>query len=128
MANLLCVGIDDAAMMTRKLTLEKAGHTVTQTRDLLQVKAACEGADFSIAILCQSLNSNEKKRIRDVLLTNCKAARILELHKSITPELSDADWHLQIGAAEPQGLTEAVNTLLRMPRKKKARPASKAAD
>ena len=120
-ADILCVGIDNAAMQTRMLILERAGHRVIQARNLRQVGAACETISFDIAILGQSLNSNEKMRIADVVLTSCKSAKILELHKGYEPELPAADAHLQVSAMEPEGLIETVNTLLETPRKKKAR-------
>lgn len=112
-ADLLCVGIDDASMATRRLILEKAGHTVTQLHDLRQVQAACETKSFSVVVLGQSLNANEKKRISDILLKYCKNAKILELHSGIGPELPSADSHLQVNAGQPEALSEAVNALLR---------------
>lgn len=107
-------------MQTRRLILEKAGYKVAQARDLRRVKAECESNSFFIVILGQSLNGSEKKRIADVVLTCCKTAKILELHSAIAPELPGADAHLQVTASEPEGLVEAVNTLLKTPRKRKA--------
>jgi hypothetical protein len=111
-ADILCIGIDSAAMLTRILILERAGHNVTQARDLRQVQSACETIGFHIAILGQSLNASEKKRIADVVLKHCTATKILELHSGIAPELPQADAHLQVTAIEPQGLIDAVNALL----------------
>ena len=122
MADVLCIGIDSAAMRTRMLILERSGHKVTQARDLRQIQAACETISFSVAVLGQSLNASEKKRISDVILTHCKSAKILELHTGISPEVPHADEHLQISAIDPQGLVDAVAALLQRPRGKKARP------
>ena len=118
MADVLCIGRDDAAMQTRMLILERAGHSVSQARDLRQVKAACETFSFAVAVLGQSLNPNEKKRIVDVIMTSTKPTRILELHSGIAPELTEADEHLQVSATEPEALVKAVNTLLQQRRKK----------
>ena len=123
--DILCIGINDAAMQTRKLILEKAGFIITQSRDLRQVKAECETNSFSIAILGQSLNTSEKKRITDVVLKYCETAKILELHTGITPALPEADAHLQVSATEPEGLVEAVSTLQKTPRKRKATQSPK---
>lgn len=120
-ADILCVGIDNAAMQTRLLILERAGHNVIQARDLRRVKTACETISFDIAILGQSLSGNEKKRIIDVVIACCKTAKILELHTGIAPELTEADAHLQVSAMDPEVLIEAVDTLLGTTRKKKAR-------
>lgn len=119
MADVLCVGIDDAAMQTRRLILEKAGHVVSQARDLRRVKEACDANSFSIVILGQALNASEKRRISDVVLTHCKSAKILELHTSITPDVPEADEHLQVSATEPENLVETVNALLRTRRRKR---------
>jgi hypothetical protein len=35
------------------------------------------------------------------------------LHTSITPDVPEADEHLQVSAIEPENLVEAVNALLR---------------
>lgn len=94
-ADILCIGIDSASMRTRLLILERAGHTVTQARDLRQVQAACETISFSVAILGQSLNANEKMRVSDVVLKSCKSANILELHTGIAPDLPHANEHLR---------------------------------
>ena len=120
MAEVLCVGMDDAAMQTRRLILERAGHVVSQARDLRRVKEACEVKSFSVVILGQSLNASEKRRITDVVLTSCKSAKILELHTGIRPDLPQADKHLQVSATEPQALVGAVNALLQTRGKKKA--------
>jgi hypothetical protein len=119
--DVLCIGIEDAAMQTRRLILEKAGYTVTLARDLRQVKTECENNSFSIAILGQLLNPSEKKRITDVVRRYCKTGKILELHTAITPDVPEADAHLQVSASEPAGLIEAVSTLQKTPRKKRAR-------
>ena len=123
--DILCIGINDAAMHTRRLILEKAGYRVTQARDLRQVKTECESTSFSVAVLGQSLNPSEKKRIADVVLQHCKSAKILELHQGIAPELPEADAHLHIAASEPEGLVEAVSTLEKTPRTKKATQSRK---
>lgn len=120
---ILCIGIDNAAMQTRLLILERAGYKVLQARDLRRVKTACENISFAIAILGQSLNGSEKRRISDVVISCCKTAKILELHTGVTPDLPEADAHLHVVAMEPEVLVETVDTLLQTPRKKNARPA-----
>ena len=120
-ADILCIGIDNAAMQTRMLILEREGHKVTQARDLRQVKTACETIAFQVAILGHSLNANEKMRIADVVVTSCNDTKILDLHRGYEPDFPPADAHLQVSAMEPEGLVETVDTLLETPRKKKAR-------
>jgi DNA-binding NtrC family response regulator len=118
--DVLCVGLDGAAMQTRRLVLEKAGLNVSQARDIRQVQAACESNSFAVVILGHSLNPNEKKRVSDVVLTYCKTAKLLELHRAIVPDLPSADGHLQANPTEPGVLVEAVSRLLKKRRKTKA--------
>jgi hypothetical protein len=73
-----------------------------------------------VVILGHSLNPNEKKRVSDVVLTYCKTAKILELHKGIAPDVPTADGHLQANPTEPEALVEAVSRLLKKRRKTKA--------
>lgn len=118
-AEVLCVGVDDTAMQTRRLILEKAGHAVSQARDLREVTAACEAKSFSVVILGHSLNAHEKRRITEVILRECTPAKVLELHTAMLPDIADADAHLHVTARGPEALVEAVN-LLTTPRKKKS--------
>jgi hypothetical protein len=120
-ADILCIGLDSAAMQTRLLILQRAGHNVIQARDLRRVKIACETVLYDIAIIGQSLSCNEKRRISDAVVAACKTAKILELHTSIAPELPEAGAHLQANAMEPEVLIETVGTVLGTERKKKAR-------
>ena len=120
MANILCIGIGNAAMQTRKMILERAGHTVTQARELREVMAACRVDSFSVAILGPALPRNEKLRVRDLLYIECRDAKVLELHIGVAPEISSADAHLQVTASEPEGLVECVESLIM---NRKRRPA-----
>ncbi len=119
MADVLCVGMNDAAMIKRKLILEKAGHAVIQARDVRKVTEACEATSFSVVVLGQGFNGSEKMRVSGIVRTCCKTAKILELHSTIVPEFPGADGHLRVTASEPEGLVEAVNALLKVSRKAK---------
>ena len=79
----------------QKVNSGKAGYTVTQACDLRQVKTQCEGHSFSVAVLGQSLNQSEKKRITDVVLKSCKFAKILISDQSPTPILTGEDIYLK---------------------------------
>lgn len=117
MANILCVGKDDALMQTRRAILERAGHVLTQACDLRQVVAACESDSFQIAVLGQSLPAAEKLRITSTVLRYCRSTRVLELHTGIAPDVSTADAHVRITASEPETLGDAVAALLRRKRR-----------
>jgi deoxyribose-phosphate aldolase len=96
--DVLCVGMNDAAMQTRKLVLEKAGLNVSQARDIRQVQAACESNSFAVVILGHSLNRNEKKRVSDVVLTIHSDMILTTLGKTWTIWLSESDTESDFGA------------------------------
>jgi len=54
--DILGIGMNDAAMESRKLVLERAGHNVTQARDLREVRAACEARSFDVVVIGQWVN------------------------------------------------------------------------
>jgi PleD family two-component response regulator len=63
LANVLCVGINDAMMRKRQSILERAGHSVTQATDLRRVIAVCERNRFAVAVLGPFLHQPEKLRV-----------------------------------------------------------------
>ena len=81
--------------------------------------AACENP-IRVAVMGNSLKANEKMRVSDVVRTHCKAAKILELHSGISPELPSAHAHLRVTESQPEGLIDAVNALLPKARKAKS--------
>jgi hypothetical protein len=99
-------------METRRMILERAGHSVTSAQDLRDVIAACRSEAFEVVILGQSLPRNEKLRIRDVVHIECRNAKVLELHTGITPELPSADGHLHVATGAPEALVDCVNNLI----------------
>ena len=120
MAHILCVGLNDAVMATRKAILERAGHTVSQAMDIRRILTVCESHPIRVAVLGSSLGANEKMRVSDAVHKECKAAKILELHTGVAPELPSAHGHLRMTETQPEGLIEAVNALLPKARKAKA--------
>lgn len=54
--DILCSVIEDAAMQTRRLILEKAGYTVTQARDLRKIETECQN-NFPDCPLVRQRNS-----------------------------------------------------------------------
>ena len=99
-------------MAMRRMVLERAGHTVTEARDLRAVSEACRNISVSVAILGQSLPQKEKLRIGDVIRSECPRTKILELHIGMSPDVLSADANLQVVAgAVPESLVECVAAL-----------------
>jgi len=115
LANILCIGTADATMATRRMILERAGHSVTEAVDLRQVIAACESRNFEVAVLSQTLPDKEKARVSDTII-RMYDAKILELHTGVAPELLSADAHLQMTTSAPEGFLECVNALASQPK------------
>ena len=111
MANVLCIGLDDAAMKGRAEVLRQAGHVLSQAKDLRQVVTACSGIEFDVVVIGHSLPAMEKLRVGDVVRKYCRRTQILELYSSDEPELATADVHLRArdGASE-----DLVATIHRM--------------
>ena len=110
MANILCIGIDDASMQQKQSTLESAGHTVILGKDVRQVIAACSGIRFDVILIGQSLPSKEKLRVHELLQGYCNGAKVLEQHIA-APELSAADAHIH-GSGSSDDLIAVVESLV----------------
>ena len=107
-------------METRRLILERAGHSVTGVRDFREIVASCRSTTFSLAILGQTLPAKEKLRVCEVVRRECPGAKILELHTGVTPELPSADAHLQVAAGVPDKLLDCVSELAAVRKKRGA--------
>ena len=94
MADILCIGIDDASMQVKRSTLERAGHTVSLAKDVLQVIAACSGIRFDVILIGQTLPGKEKLRVHELLQDHCSGAKILEQFAA-TPDLPAAAAHIR---------------------------------
>jgi hypothetical protein len=101
MSLVLCTGIDFVLMETRKLILEKAGHTVITAMDGKEMVAACRANAFEV--------STSKHHIFEVVRHNCCSARILELFTAdVGPVLAHADLWLEVPANSPTDLADKV--------------------
>ena len=111
MANILSIGIDEKSMATRGVVLQRAGHTVSQAKDLRQVVAACSGIQFDVVIMGQSLPAKEKLRVYEVIRQSNCGAKILELHTSSEPEIKGTDADLRVNDGPQEALVEVVDRL-----------------
>jgi DNA-binding response OmpR family regulator len=110
MANILCIGVDEDAMKSRHTALERAGHTVSQAKDIRQVVAACSGIRFDVIILGQSLPAKEKLRVYDLIRQHGAGAKVLELHNG-PAEISNADAHIRVTGGAPTELVDVISGL-----------------
>jgi len=111
-ACVLCVGTDELLMDTRRLLLQRAGHTVVIAADLRIIEAACHERRFDVVVLGDALVPPEKRRVADLVHEVCAGARILELHKvNQRPAVSDADDWMESPAEVPASFAERVSSL-----------------
>ena len=112
MALVLCTGADDVLLETRKLILEQAGHFVISATDKWTVIAACQRWAFDVAVIGQSVSSENKIAIGSLVRLYCPTAKILELHPTYQKKaLDDADSWLAVPADVPQELADRVGEL-----------------
>jgi len=109
MALVLCTGSDLALTETRKLILERAGHTVITVMEDKEIVAACRGNTFDVAVIGQIGACNIKCHVFELIRHNCCSARILELFTAQEgPVLAEADSWLEVPANPPSDLADKV--------------------
>jgi hypothetical protein len=112
-ALVLCTGIDPALLQTRKLILERAGHTVISVMDERELTAACEKHSFEVAVIGQTVSSRMKRTIASIIRNRCPSARLLELYQRHHGRIiEDADSWMDVPADVPRDLAERVNELI----------------
>ncbi len=114
MANVLCVGTDDVLMHTRKMILERAGHSVVTVRGTHDLVSACENNPVQVAVLGQNMERGQKLLAFSLIRNHCPSAKVLSLYRIDTGRaLPDADDWLQVPADVPSDLAERVSKLSR---------------
>jgi CheY-like chemotaxis protein len=115
MALVLCTGVNKTLLQTRRLILEREGHTVVTVRDEKKLTASCQKHSFNIAVIGQTVNPNMKLRIASLVRQHCSGAKILELYPLYAEKvLKDADSWLAVPIDVPQELAARVNELANM--------------
>jgi len=73
---LLCFGHDEMLLKTRKWLLEKYVH-VELTREWSDLSAFLQNQACDLAILCHTLQSEERQNAIDLLTTSCPKIKII---------------------------------------------------
>lgn len=112
MAAVLCTGVDEGLLRSRKLILERAGHHVIPALGEKQLIAACTTYRFDVAVVGQTVSQVEKQHILRLVRQHCPNAKVLELFIPSTGKmLPEADDWLEVPARIPFDLAERVNEL-----------------
>lgn len=113
MALVLCTGTDAAVMQTRKLILERAGHTVFLATSEPDIILVCRDRAFDVAVIGQTISRRMKQVVVSLVRENCPSAKILQLYPMHQGRaIEDADSWLQVPTDLPRDLAERVNELL----------------
>lgn len=113
MALVLCTGIDRALLETRRIILERAGHSVVSATDDKSLLQVCQKYSFDVAVIGQSVSANSKLRLSSLIKQYCPAVKVLELHPQFSSRvLPDADAALAVPVDDvPKDLADRVNEL-----------------
>lgn len=112
MALVLCTGVDAVLITTRKMLLERAGHTVVPAVGEADVRAACAQHKFDIAVIGQAITIEEKVGIFRAVRRHCPSAKVLELYRPPgRKRLPEADAWLAVPADVPSELVAEVDAL-----------------
>ncbi|MGC2695294.1 MAG: hypothetical protein WA738_05830 [Candidatus Angelobacter sp.] len=113
----LCTGVNPVLMETRKLILQRAGHTVITAINERELDAACTTHGFDVAVIGQTVSSKMKKAIALLIRKQCPSAKIVELYPLYQSKvLEDADAWLEVPIDIPDELAQVVNELTRKTR------------
>ena len=111
-ARVLCTGIDEALLQTRRMLLEQEGHVVASARSEDQVRAACAEHPVDVAVIGQTVSPPQKRRILSLVRQFCPSAKVLELYQPHLGKTLDAadDW-LEVPADLPRHFATHVTRL-----------------
>ncbi len=112
MATVLCIGLHEQLIATRKLMLEQAGHVVITASNVLEFERSCGEHRFDVVVVGQRIPPREKQRIFTLARQCVPEARILELYEQGHPKvLAEADDWLFVPTDVPTDLVERVEAL-----------------
>lgn len=111
MATILCAGVHEGLVHTRRLILEGAGHVVVTAMSSPEIITACQKFKFNVAVIGHSSDPNTKREWATLVQKHCPSTKILEIvlpHHD--PSISSADAWLEAPAI-PEQLAERVKEL-----------------
>lgn len=112
MARIIYAGFDAGLMHTRKLLLERDGHTFFTAANERELVAACSQHSIEVAILSEELSPRIKRGLLSVIRSTIPPATILELYPLYAGKsLEGADGWLAVPVDRPADLLEKVGLL-----------------
>jgi hypothetical protein len=112
MALVLCTGVDEMLLETRRLILESAGHQVIPATDEKALLAACKKHSFDVAVIGRAISAKMKRRVGLLIREHCPGTKILELYAPYEGKVvQDADSWLLVPVDAPSILADRVDEL-----------------
>ncbi len=113
MAFVLCTGVDQVLLATRRMMLERGGHRVLIATDEAEIQTACDSVTFDVAVIGQHVSNSGKQSMFEAIRRACPSAKILELYSLHgQPALTTADDWLALPNDVPHELVERVTALV----------------
>jgi hypothetical protein len=111
MSTILCAGLYETLLETRRLILEFAGHTVVTAQNSPQIITACQNYAFAFAIVGQSGDASKDREWTAVIRTYSPETKILEIFlPNFGPNVPNVDaWHQ--GPEDPRTLVATIAAL-----------------
>jgi hypothetical protein len=112
MALVLCTGVDEELIRSRKVLLERGGHRVVVAAGPWSLIQACMKHQFDVAVIEQAISQPRKRHLLKLVRRHCPETRVLELYSLSTGRwLENADDWLAVPAAISDELLEHVSAL-----------------
>ena len=116
MALILCTGVDEELIRSRKLLLERGGHKVVVAAGPWSLIQACMENQFDVAVMGQAISQPRKRHLLKLIRRHCPDTRVLELYSLPTGRwLENADDWLAVPAEIPTDFLEHVSALASQP-------------
>jgi hypothetical protein len=114
MAVVLCTGVEEGLLSTRKMMLQRAGHIVIIAMTLPALMKACQSYALHVAVVGQEETPEKKRRVFVLIRQHCPSTKILEVYPiELGKVLTSADDWLALPKQTPNELVERVTSLLR---------------
>jgi acyl carrier protein len=119
MALVVCTGVDEVLLNTRRIILESAGHKVITVTDERSLVEALKVHSFDVAVIGQAITARMKRRISALIREYCPPVKVLEIYDSQSGRiLDDADASVMTLDDAPKDLADRVDELVKQGKQK----------
>ena len=114
MALVLCTGLSEPLLQTRRFMLEIAGHKVVTALGEEAVRAVCNIHSFDVAVIGQARTRVRKRHVFEFVKKYSPNTKVLEIYRPYNGRsLAEADDWLESPTLNPADLIARVDALAR---------------